>query len=116
MREVYHDTDGKADGDKQRADEGSIEVRDEGDEGETEHIQRVLEEDNTMASMTKFIGEGTSTNTVQASMNHRIPYNSGFGDFCFGRFLDHSFTRKTRNIDEEVTANVTFEELKGFQR
>jgi hypothetical protein len=60
----------------------------------------------------------TSTSTFETATSTSITYNTGFGDFCFGRFIDtHKDERgESREPKDGSPGNVLFKELDGFQR
>jgi len=112
--ELQHGADSVGDGGKQREGEGYIQVRDKRSDHETNHSQRVLEEDRIMVVTMNSNGEKESENNVEVAANTRISYNSGFGDFCFGRWLDSRMLDEPRRIEDEATGKVVFKELNGF--
>jgi len=67
-------------------------------------------------------GQSTETGGDQDVGSTRLSYNTGHGDFCFGRFLENPF--KDKGELDNVTPkgllfdsnNVPFKEMDDFER
>ncbi|KAE9381870.1 hypothetical protein N431DRAFT_458425 [Stipitochalara longipes BDJ] len=99
--------------DNEAIEEDSIELR---EKGKADHNQSVSGEDKPMASA-KVKSRTIPVSNDDTTASTGFSYNTGFGDFCFGRFIDSYLYRANSRVpDDGMIGNVIFKELNDFKR